>query len=311
MIKSHFEQQHSCPLCNLATAQAKSLFSLQQMDMCVNVLECPVCGLAYKEYFPAAELLAEIYGTGYVHHKIEDHSKDKQSVLRLNRMGKVSGLKLLDYGCGSGQLVMRALACGSDSYGADPFLPDGLLDAKYNGRFLKYSALSGDILPNGPFDIISMWAVLEHLEHPRHILEGLLANLAHGGKLIFNVPNAHSMIARKKGANWQIALLIEHLVFFTKKTIHYIAKKYKLKVVTLKNCGTPYPLGAALPSMSSYGFRGYDESAVQQQPRSTAFLRRALSVAMPLIQSPHAGNFLRDILGVFGVGDHFFVILEK
>ena len=70
-------------------------------------------------------------------------------------------------------------------------------------------------LPDTPFDIITLWHVLEHLPDPGEIIDSLGERLAHNGYLILAVPNYRSFDARHYGSFWAAYDTPRHLWHFT------------------------------------------------------------------------------------------------
>ena len=308
----------NCPLCGNNVPTTGERFVIQQLDLQVRVVECPVCGLVYKEYVPSEILTSAIYGGDYVHYKQADGASEKSSEERVGRMGRPSGLRHLDYGCGGGGLTRCAMRLGWDSYGVDPFLPECLSSGPHGARFFKASAESGLIRKIGAFDRISMWAVIEHLNQPLATFQGLAGCLKPGGRILFNAPNADSLIARRNGASWGIALLLEHLTFWTEKSIRYLAQQAGLDIVAIKRCGTPYPFGKSVPSWRSFGLREpLGETAIQFEKLETSDLRtgsvqgRILQFGQLIARDALAGRFFRLALQLFGIGDHFYAVFQK
>lgn len=52
----------SCPLCGAVVPIAGARFVVRQFDKDVRMVECPECGLAYKDHRPSEECLRAIYG---------------------------------------------------------------------------------------------------------------------------------------------------------------------------------------------------------------------------------------------------------
>ncbi len=122
--EAFFSKNEVCPLCSCSSNEGKALFSVLQLKWKIQILECPNCHLAYKEYFPTKDFQAKIYSANYVNFtkkmEIVHDSDIYQS--RLKRIGKHQG-RPLDYGCGTGEFIESALLSGWDRFVVDPFLP--------------------------------------------------------------------------------------------------------------------------------------------------------------------------------------------
>ena len=314
--KNRFVRRNACPLCQTPVELARLLFHVQQLTEKMPVLLCPTCGLAFKASSPSPDLLAQIYGEHYAHYQ----PADERTVLRgtyerVQRMGSPRGKKHLDYGCGSGDFVRGARHWGWESYGADPMLPQRLLQ-RDEKHFFRYSADTEAHLVQGPFDVITLWAVVEHLEHPLAVFRHLVDNLKDGGTILYNVPNAESLAARKHGSRWEMALLLEHTLFFTTKTVDYLAHELGLEIVTQRTCGFPYPLGLVASGQSEEQMeKGSSFASGHAIPRHSLgiacfkkkcvrFLRRAST--WPVIRS-----MMRMLVDRMGTGDHLFIVMKK
>jgi 2-polyprenyl-3-methyl-5-hydroxy-6-metoxy-1,4-benzoquinol methylase len=76
------------------------------------------------------------------------------------------------------------------------------------------------------FDVITLWHVLEHMEHLNETWELLNTLLSDTGVLIVAVPNNKSFDARKYGAYWAAYDVPRHLWHFTPDTIQQFGNKH-------------------------------------------------------------------------------------
>lgn len=106
--------------------------------------------------------------------------------------------RLLDVGCGTGFLLERLADRGFSGVGVD-LSPESVEHATRRLREIgadeRLSAIVGSAYepPDGPFDLICLTDVLEHLEDPRACLRALRARLAPDGLLVISTPNRRSL----------------------------------------------------------------------------------------------------------------------
>jgi SAM-dependent methyltransferase len=104
---------------------------------------------------------------------------------------------VLDVGCGTGFLLERLAERGYRGVGVD-LSPESVAHARRRLEDVgaaDMSAVVGSAYepPEGPFDLICLTDVLEHLEEPRACLAALAARLAPGGLVVVSTPNRRSL----------------------------------------------------------------------------------------------------------------------
>jgi len=96
---------------------------------------------------------------------------------------------LIDVGCGDGLFLKVASDAGYPAEGIE-FSPEGARRAALRlGRPVAVGDLARGAILNGPFDIATVWHVLEHLPDPGAMLAAVRRRLRPGGLLIAAVPN--------------------------------------------------------------------------------------------------------------------------
>ncbi len=110
--------------------------------------------------------------------------------------------RLLDVGCGTGEFLEAIKRGGWQVEGLER-------DEKASAwarKELGIPVRTGDVqsLPSnaGPFDVITMWHVLEHLYDPQGAVRRLHGLLAKDGFLLIAVPNIGGIDARVYGSDW-------------------------------------------------------------------------------------------------------------
>lgn len=114
---------------------------------------------------------------------------------------RIPHARILDVGCGSGDLLHALHTLGHhDIEGLEPG-PQGKRAAETLPITITHTSLSRfntDI----PFDCVTLMDVIEHLPDPSSAILDIKRVLRKGGLLILNTPNAHSYLARVRGARW-------------------------------------------------------------------------------------------------------------
>ena len=104
----------------------------------------------------------------------------------------LSGLRILDIGCGAGLLCEPLARLGAKVTGVDAS-PEVIAVARQHasamGLSIDYRA--GDVQElEGQFDLVTSLEVIEHVAEPAAFLKALARRLAPGGLLILSTPNA-------------------------------------------------------------------------------------------------------------------------
>ena len=147
-------------------------------DQVFHMWRCPRCRCIHCREIVHLDTYYEGYGT-------KDQRLDFFSKLAYSRLlarFRAAGLRpkqrVLDYGCGSGNLVRYLHHRGySQAVGFDPY---GAADGAGNPAILKTDS----------FDFICMQDVIEHVEDPRPVVERLASLLRPQGALLIGTPSA-------------------------------------------------------------------------------------------------------------------------
>jgi SAM-dependent methyltransferase len=142
------------------------------------------------------------------------------------RLDVARDARILDVGCGSGELLDRLARVGfTHLTGADPFIAaDG---RSPRGVPLMKRELSG--VP-GEFDLIMFNHSLEHVPDPVAALEVAAAKLAPGGVCLARVPTTTSEAWEIYGADWVQADAPRHMVIPSRRGMELAAERAGLRV---------------------------------------------------------------------------------
>lgn len=141
---------------------------------------------------------------------------------------------VLDVGCGSGGFLFQLKKRWPGDYeilGTD--VSGGPLDYAESrgvpvvrGDFLR----SAELQLRAPFDVVTLWAVAEHLAEPKLFLEKAYALLKPGGLCFVLVPNLRSLAVRLLGANYRY-VYAQHLNYFSAVTLGRLGERAGFEVV--------------------------------------------------------------------------------
>jgi 2-polyprenyl-3-methyl-5-hydroxy-6-metoxy-1,4-benzoquinol methylase len=196
------------------------------LDGTFSLFRCTECHLGYISPRPSEAMLVRLYDQDFYEaprtpNRLTKNVHDmflqrcRQRIERFVRPGR-----LLDVGCGDGHFLRTMAAHGWDSVGYD-FSPTArALAASANPRI---SILDGQLadhdLPDGSFDLITLWQVLEHIPEPLTLLRRLRRLLRPGGLLVVAVPNIDSLQAKIAGDRWWGLDIPRHLTHFGPKSL--------------------------------------------------------------------------------------------
>lgn len=235
----------NCPICESA---GHFSYSHDSYDL----YNCPVCSHCFVAPAPNEETLAAIYNKdesalansdGWT--LAQDYKVDPKSVRHYYQKSRINDLvkeipdfenkntTILDVGCSTG-LFLRCLKDKgyTDLYGLD-VSPGAASYVQENHDIPCETNL--DTLPNSHFDVVTCYAVLEHVPDPLAFARSLSQKLKPGGRLVFLVPNYDSFYRRAFKKNWVWLVPPVHLQYFSPASLRHAMKTLGLSPQTLKN----------------------------------------------------------------------------
>ncbi|MBQ8224952.1 MAG: class I SAM-dependent methyltransferase [Bacteroides sp.] len=226
MTRIHID---TCPLCGYQTSeQALMCVDRYASGETFHVARCASCGFLFTQDFPAESEIGVYYETpdyishtdtkrglmNTLYHYVRNYMLRRKARLVEQALGVKRG-RLLDIGTGTGYFpaVMQrrgwAVQAIEKSEQARGFARDHFGLQVHPDEALM-EGLTGE-----RFDVITLWHVMEHLEHLDEVWQRLNALLTDNGVLIVAVPNAASWDAKHYGADWAAYDVPRHLWHFT------------------------------------------------------------------------------------------------
>lgn len=142
----------------------------------------------------------------------------------LVRANVMTNLKILDVGCGSGNLLKALGDIGFNKlHGIDPYLKE---DIKYdNGVKIQRKNIHE---LNDEFDIIMFNHSFEHISDPSKTLKTVSRLLSKNGTCIIRIPTVSSFAWKKYNVNWVQLDAPRHFFLYSLESIKLLASKSKL-----------------------------------------------------------------------------------
>jgi SAM-dependent methyltransferase len=189
-----------------------------------EVSRCGACGLARTLPLPDPARMAAYYPQAYYgaasSRRFPAVVEALQGALYRARARAVERLagrpgRVLDVGCGRGFLLDAFRRRGWTAQGTELDDRSAAHAREVLGLAVETAPAERWPWPDGHFDAIVFWHVLEHLEEPRVALERARRLLRPGGVLIVGVPNFGSPEARLARAGWFHLDVPRHVVHLT------------------------------------------------------------------------------------------------
>lgn len=189
-----------------------------------DVYQCDSCGLGFT--FPQPDSIAEQYDSGYFdlyRRRRRFRLRRADSRLRIIELLVEPG-RLLDIGCSLGYFVEAAAARGWSASGVE-ISPDASAEARGFGLDVRAGTLQEAGFPDGSFDCVTMWDVLEHVPDPvAHMLE-VRRVLAPAGLVVIGTPDLGHPMRVIKRERWRHLKPAEHIFYFRESSISRLFQK--------------------------------------------------------------------------------------
>lgn len=249
-----------CPLCGYEKHEV--LYPFSDNLGSYSVVRCTGCSFIYLNPRPTHSTISVYYEASQytpflssgnektlfsrVYTFVRDYSVSWKRK-KIERMKK--GVSVMDIGCGTGEFLLEMKSHGWRSSGVEPS-PEASRFARDTYQLdVKTGFIDDETLKwvSGPFDVITMWHVLEHVHEPLEALTNAKELLSGDGLMIIALPNVSSFDAGIYGKDWVALDVPRHLLHFTPATLKAMLNKAGLKIVRRHQM----PLDTAFNSLMS------------------------------------------------------------
>lgn len=249
----------SCLVC-----QHEQLFQFKKRGF--DYYRCTSCGLLSTFPLPDGATIEAHYAKAFIEGNYglsrfymkdymriyNDFVKKLEHTLQSYNM-KLSGSKVLDIGCFTGELLELLQEKGADVYGLE--LQEeavAIANRKLPGRVIKADVFS-NVFPETRFDVIIMAGLIEHVVDPTTLLKRSYEMLRPGGVLMLQTPNSSSLLARMFGKYWPPCAPVEHIHLFSKNSIRKHLGTIGFKDISFKTHWKMLPIAYVYNNFKSFG----------------------------------------------------------
>jgi len=164
--------------------------------------------------------------------------------------GPANGRRILDVGCHVGIFLEVAAERGWDAWGVEPSRW-AAEQARRRGLNVVTGTLAHANFPDGFFDLVTLWDVIEHLSDPKAELVEVHRVLRPGGLVCLHTMDIESPFARLLGHRWPW-LMEMHLYYFSRPTLAALLRKTGFEVIASRVQGRFLRLGYALSRLRAF-----------------------------------------------------------
>jgi len=217
-------ENKTCRLCGGTRQQAILHDIITRHNDRFALNRCENCALVTTDPMPSDKMLQQYYDRNYWQSGQLKNSTSLDILYRL-RMGPIVSAirkcttydsKILDWGCGDGSFISLLRNFGLHCFGIDAYRKD------LNDPQISATTIEKADFPDGYFDIITCFHVLEHLADPLTSAKQALKLLKTGGLIIIEVPNLDSVGFQIFKRRWQPLGIPTHLNHFTPITLQKV-----------------------------------------------------------------------------------------
>lgn len=140
-------------------------------------------------------------------------------------------------------------------------------------------------MPDNSVDLVTMYAVLEHVRDPKFVVAEAFRILVSGGNLAIDVPNIRSLYHSVARSHWLWLIPPAHLQYFTPRSLRRLLETAGFEVVKARTLSTSTYLFIVAYHLSQIFGWELPNTSIARGPRVASFIRVGESV-IRLVLSP-------------------------
>lgn len=258
-----------CPICG-SNSLHKEFSAVDHLvsQECFDVWMCGHCGFRLTQNVPDEQGIDKYYESAdYISHsdtekglmnRLYHFARNIMLTAKAGHVTRATGLRqgwLLDIGSGTGYFAHLMTEWGWTVRAIEK-------NSQARHFAQEHFGLKSDdeeafnTLQDKSFDCITLWHVLEHLQHLNIMGDKFYRWLKDDGALLIAVPNNASTDASHYGADWAAWDVPRHLWHFSPATMQLFAQKHGFKIIKT----IPMPLDGFYVSMLTEQYLGHKMS---------------------------------------------------
>jgi SAM-dependent methyltransferase len=245
-----------CPACRA------DHFRHVTVDADASLRRCDGCDLVFA---PAYADPSEIYVDGYltgeadfgldIMHPLFQEYLAHVAHCRYALIEKVTRPgRVLDVGCGTGEMLAVARARGWEVQGVEPVEASAAYAVNERALDVRAVLLEESDLPERSYDLVTAFHVLEHMTDGLAFLRMIARWAKPGGHVVIEVPNWRSVHRRAYGGAWPGLRPLEHVAHYSPATVRSAMQRaglHPVRVLTPGFIWTKQTLGQAVSDLGA------------------------------------------------------------
>ena len=244
---------NDCPICSSTSSKIvlrDSKFKLYRCSYCITTWISPrldsshLAELYQEEYWKSNDPSLKGYANYFAEKSLYIKTFTKRWKMMRSYIPNKKTYDILDIGCSNGvflEVVDKHISINGMGIDISKSVIDEASSKIKKPNLVFENIRIEELNTNKKFDIITMWDVIEHVEHPVDVLNKVYSLLKRDGIIVFETQNINSILAKISGKKWHHYKHNEHIYHFNRKSIKNILDKSRFSILKMtSNCTGKY-----------------------------------------------------------------------